>query len=196
MCYLQNTPRTKVIFSEIFIAFLIQTNNQKMSKKIIEFYEGTPQVFAEFYTLDDGTKHGEYKEYYENGKLFQRVNYVNGMVDGICEDYSIQGHLFTRSNFKNGKIHGQTQKFYPDGKVNMSTMFNEGTFHGLSTFYDSCGNKTHEFFHENNNELWQKDYYPNGQIKKERIHKRFALDKLRAWKEDGTEIKFPRLMSC
>ena len=56
---------------------------------------------------DKGERHGPWEEYYSNGKLYWRKNYVNGKLHGLYECYWFNGNLDYKVNYVNGKGHGE-----------------------------------------------------------------------------------------
>ena len=55
---------------------------------------------------DKGEQHGPWEEYYSNGKLWYKENYVNGKLHGLHEKYYSNGNLDYKENYVNGKLHG------------------------------------------------------------------------------------------
>ena len=47
----------------------------------------------------NGKKHGLREKYYSNGKLNYIVNYVNGNFYGLSEDYNYEGNLLRKQFF-------------------------------------------------------------------------------------------------
>jgi antitoxin component YwqK of YwqJK toxin-antitoxin module len=50
----------------------------------------------------DGRKQGYWEDYYDNGKLWSKGSYVNGLRDGYWEYYDINGGIWLKGNFING----------------------------------------------------------------------------------------------
>ena len=48
-----------------------------------------------------GKKNGILKSYYENGQLFQEVNYIDGQKNGIYKLYHYNGQLWKEINYIN-----------------------------------------------------------------------------------------------
>ena len=66
---------------------------------------------------ENGEKHGPW-EYYSNGNLWYKENYINGKKHGICEDYYYKGQLSLKFNVINGKRYGLSE-YYSYGKLNI-----------------------------------------------------------------------------
>lgn len=71
---------------------------------------------------DKGEPHGPWK-YYHNGKLWYKVNYINGKINGLCEDYYFKGQLSLKFNVINGNRHGICEEYWENGKLNIKEYF-------------------------------------------------------------------------
>ena len=56
--------------------------------------------------LKAGKRHGYWEEFHEDGSLYSKVNYIDGIPDGLTETFYSSGQLKIRYHFKNGKIEG------------------------------------------------------------------------------------------
>lgn len=55
---------------------------------------------------DKGEKHGPWEEYYSNGNLYYKENYINGKLHGLREYYRANEKPMYKVNYVNGKRHG------------------------------------------------------------------------------------------
>ena len=62
-------------------------------------------------------KGGIYEVWYENGQLWFRANYKNGVIDGLCERWYKNGQLECRENYKNGLGDGVHERWKPNGEL-------------------------------------------------------------------------------
>jgi antitoxin component YwqK of YwqJK toxin-antitoxin module len=60
-------------------------------------------------------KNGETKEYYSNGSLCIKCNYINGVKDGDCLQYYENGKIFISSTYINGKLEGEVRVYSENG---------------------------------------------------------------------------------
>ena len=60
---------------------------------------------------ENGLKEGPWEEYHDNGKLWYKVNYVNGNFHGLSEWYDSNGKLWYKVNYVNGKRHGFYERY-------------------------------------------------------------------------------------
>ena len=63
-------------------------------------------------TIKNGQIDGEFKEYYENGKLYIIGKYVNGMKQEIWKTYSETGKLWIKDEYKDDKLNDEHYKNY------------------------------------------------------------------------------------
>ena len=80
----------------------------------------------DYYEDDNGLIQGEYKDYYDNGKLCIHCYYKDNILLGIYKRYHDNGNLFNICNYINGNIHGEDKFYKEDGSYNRSEYFNHG----------------------------------------------------------------------
>jgi len=85
-------------FQDFYISGKIQMEGLSL-KKDIEFYDGLVIW------------------YYENGTIFQKVNYFNGYLYGKRLIYYKNGKLKQSLFYKRGRKNKQGKEFYPDGRL-------------------------------------------------------------------------------
>jgi len=68
------------------------------------------------YHYKNGQLHGEYKEYFDSGKLKATGTYENGKKVGIWESYHVDGGKMTLERYKNGIRHGWCIAYTKSGK--------------------------------------------------------------------------------
>ena len=70
--------------------------------------------------------HGPYEMFYENGRLSERGNYINGEPVGLYETFYPNGQLFLRGNYINGKRDGLWEWFHEDGNLTKTETYRNG----------------------------------------------------------------------
>jgi antitoxin component YwqK of YwqJK toxin-antitoxin module len=70
--------------------------------KVTRYYESGPVEEIGFYN-SLGEKNGEWKRYYEDGKMFATANYRDGIKHGDWKIYNPQGNMITYLKYKKGK---------------------------------------------------------------------------------------------
>ena len=68
----------------------------------------------DYYIDDNELKQGEYKSYYDNGKLFIHKYYKDDKLHGLYKHYYTNGNLCNVCNMVNGKIHGEDKYYNED----------------------------------------------------------------------------------
>lgn len=126
----------------LFILFILSLFFITACDKVEETYYVNGQLHEKKIYKSDN--HIIYKEYYENGTLKSKVNFINGKQNGILKSYFPNGKLQTISEFSDGKQNGVFKEFFINGKLAMyATLENDTT-----TYYqefDSLGNKIESY---------------------------------------------------
>ena len=66
---------------------------------------------------EEGQKHGVWEEYYSNGNIWYKGNYVNGQKHGLWEWYWFNGKLNYKKNYVNGQLHGLWGWYHSNGNL-------------------------------------------------------------------------------
>ena len=66
---------------------------------------------------DKGEEHGYWEDYWSDGQLYYKGNYINGKKHGSWEEYWDNGQLFSKGNYINGKQHGYWEYYYRNGQL-------------------------------------------------------------------------------
>jgi len=64
--------------------------------------------------------------FYENGRLSERGNYIDGEPGGLYETFYPNGQLFLRANYINGKRDGLWEWFDEDGNLTETRTYRNG----------------------------------------------------------------------
>ncbi len=87
----------------------------------------------------DGVKNGIYEVYNSNNILLLKTNYKNDLKDGNYLLYYDDGILKCKTCFKNNKINGNKVNYYKDGKIEEIGNYVEDLLHGEYKKYDTNG---------------------------------------------------------
>lgn len=87
---------------------------QSTIKKIFTYWQ-INTVKEEYFVNEQGNKHGEYKMYYTNGKLYKKCRYVNGILHGNYKTWYYDGTPWSTGKLVNGELHGEYKTWYSDG---------------------------------------------------------------------------------
>lgn len=98
-------------------------------------YYGDGSIRSEV-PVKDGKRHGEAREYYENGKLAATIEYAYDQKNGTSKWYYQDGILYQQAVFVNNKKHGLEKKYYNTGELMAVLKWKEGeTLPGLMEFH-------------------------------------------------------------
>ena len=83
------------------------------------------------YRMRFDKKDGEYKRWFDNGKLSDIENYKEGMLDGEYKTwYSNDDQLYIQTSYTKGKIEGEYKSWYPNGQYQIQTNYVKGKIEG------------------------------------------------------------------
>jgi len=105
--------------------------------------------------------HGLVKWYYENGNVFQEVNYKNGVLFGDRKVYFENGTLKNETAYKNGKMDGGWKEYFENGKMKESGSFEKGEKEGLWKMFYENGKIKEEgnYVFDRKVDIWKVHYY-------------------------------------
>lgn len=61
---------------------------------------------------ENGKEHGEFKDFYPNGKEKLIINFVNGDLQGMERSYDIDGNLIIKKTYEKSKLHGEVLEYH------------------------------------------------------------------------------------
>jgi antitoxin component YwqK of YwqJK toxin-antitoxin module len=74
----------------------------------------------------EGRKQGYWEEYWDNGALDRKGNYINGEKEGYWEIYYIDGELYSKGNYKNSLYNGEWFYYDYHGRLEYKTLYKNG----------------------------------------------------------------------
>ena len=152
-------------------------------------------------TYRKGKLHGSYKTYYENGKIeadlhynqdelyglqiyysyydggsFEKINYKNGVKDGVYEYYDENNNLVEKGTFRDGKMDGTWDVYYANGELKgvlrSRNFYKNDLIDGVSTQYWDADQVYCQSHYENGLKHGPyKKYDLNGQIIDKGVYK-------------------------
>lgn len=92
-------------------------------------------------TNADGTatKHGVFENFYDNGQMKSRVEYVEGKENGMMTTWQNDGKLISTLSYKDGQLHGICTYFNTDGVKMSSGTYRDGKENGVFTLFYPSG---------------------------------------------------------
>ena len=89
----------------------------------------------------NGLKFGLWSDYYNNGRLRKKENYMNGVLDGLCERHNEFGYIEYEGEYCMGQKHGHWRIYeYREDNFRRSFLKREGSYyfgneHGMWKIY-------------------------------------------------------------
>jgi len=128
----------------------------------------------------DNKKNGLWIEYYCNGNLKNKIQYVNGRPDGYCIIYHENGKIQEEGQWssKLNRWVGKYRLYYENGQVQHEFNFNQnGKREGPAKYYYENGQLAIEGNFINGQETGVfKEYYENGDLKAEKTFNNGQVD--------------------
>ena len=117
-----------------FYSFGYQIDENFTGQVIKKYKDGQVKSIENF---KNGKLNGEFKEFFENGSLFQVGTFKNGDMKNIKVFYE-NGNLKFEQNLKDRK--GKYRGYYPNGKLEAEGEVFQGDEIGLWKYYNEEGN--------------------------------------------------------
>lgn len=117
-----------------FYSFGYQIDENFAGQVIKKYKNGQVKSIENF---KNGKLNGEFKEFFENGSLFQIGTFKNGDMKNIKVFYE-NGNLKFEQNLKDRK--GKYRGYYPNGKLEVEGEVFQGDEIGLWKYYNEEGN--------------------------------------------------------
>ena len=117
-----------------FYSFGYQIDENFIGQVIKKYKDGQVKSIENF---KNGKLNGEFKEFFENGSLFQVGTFKNGDMKNIKVFYE-NGNLKFEQNLKDRK--GKYRGYYPNGMLEVEGEVFQGDEIGLWKYYNEEGN--------------------------------------------------------
>jgi antitoxin component YwqK of YwqJK toxin-antitoxin module len=159
----------------------------KRYKTIIidEKYEDTYMI-AKF---EIGYAVGKAIEYYIDGKVASKMNYVHGRKDGKGVSYFPSGKIFKKGEWKRDRMNGKCVEYYSSGRIKKEGVFKDGRL-VKGRYCDYNGYCSVGTFDHNEKGGSFKVYYPDGKLFEIATYKRDRKDgPVKIFHENG-KVKF------
>ena len=69
---------------------------------------------------------GSTLSYHSNGQLESRIEYKDGLKDGLSETFIENGQILTSKNYKDGQKNGLVNSFYQNGSLSERENYKDG----------------------------------------------------------------------
>ena len=117
-----------------FYSFAYQIDENFTGQVIKKYKSGQVKSIENF---KNGKFNGEFKEFFENGSLFQIGTFKNGDMENVKAFYE-NGNLKFKQNLKDRK--GKYRGYYPNGMLEVEGEVFQGDEIGLWKYYNEEGN--------------------------------------------------------
>ena len=130
--------------------YAIQYKNGKMNGSYTYYWEETKHKSKEGH-YKDNLKHGSWKDFAQNGKVFAQGKYAYDKKQGKWTFYNVQEVKVREQNFKDDVAEGKFTEYYENGKKHYTGAFKNRLKEGTWTYWKPNG------------EVYQVIRYSNGQ---------------------------------
>lgn len=157
------------------IAFAVSVNAQRVEKELYDY--GIRTHYEYQVNNKTGEKNGYYKEYNEDGTLYETGTYKNGKQEGAWTKYFLKGYgIYISSNYIDGKLNGEYKVYEVSRQTMTRYLFQDQVYKdGIlmkSKAYNSAGRLTSEFDREKNIDIeWFADGSPSKETKRGKLYK-------------------------
>jgi hypothetical protein len=83
-------------------------------------------MFKTIYTTFRGNRHGDFKQWNDNGQLIYYLHYIRGKKHGEHKIWYDNGQLCINAYYVNDKFHGRYEYIAEDGQVRRSCIYVDG----------------------------------------------------------------------
>lgn len=139
------------------------TGNEEVKK-----YNDKGKLLATGYKSADGKATGEWKFYYESGKLKEVGIFKDGKEMGECKFYYENGKTKATGNYKNGLREGEWKTYFENGNSDLILNYKDGKLVGEGkTYYQSGKLSSIVNYSPDGKYFDEKLYYENGNLESE-----------------------------
>lgn len=100
--------------------------NAKSYNEINYSYHKNGEIYEKYYLNDDGDKYGEYTSYDTSGKLFTKYYYLENIIHGNFEQYFPNGKVEISCSYNNGKYNDKYIEYNIDQTIKKEITFIDG----------------------------------------------------------------------
>ena len=164
-----------------------EVNNEKPFTGITLSYHPNGQIESRI-EYKNGLKDGLSEIIKENGQILKLANYEENLLHGLTEEFHGNGQLKVKAIFKNGFIDGLVEHFYQDGALELRENYKDGKKNGLVEFYYKDGTpKSIENYKDGQYDGLVEHFYQDGALELRENYKDGQYDGLvEFYYKDGT----------
>jgi len=123
-------------------------------------------IMEEYTVNKEQKKNGEYKLYFENGKVKETATYQNDQLIGVRTMYYENGNIETEENYTEPNVlNGEYKTYYDNGQLKLVKIYKNNAIQGtLKVFYPTGKIKEEVTMVDNNENGPFVEYFENGQV--------------------------------
>ncbi|MDC1064416.1 hypothetical protein OAP98_00235 [Flavobacteriaceae bacterium] len=139
--------------------------------ELVEYFDDEKTQLKERIDYKEGLKDGLSEEYNKNGQLEESVTYKEGEEEEeVKYTYHVNGQLFSKGTYKDGNLDGLYEEYYVNGQLFSKGTYKDGKEDGQWESYHENGQLRSRGTFKDGNEDGQWEYYDeNGKITDRRI---------------------------
>jgi antitoxin component YwqK of YwqJK toxin-antitoxin module len=80
---------------------------------------------------ENNQRTGYWEEYWDNGYISSKGNYINGKKEGYWEEYYYYGNLAWKVNYLNGLEEGYWERYWPNGNLESKGNYINGIYYEI-----------------------------------------------------------------
>lgn len=122
--------------------------------------------------IEDYSKQGMFKDYYENGRISEEWPFKDGKIEGWRRHYDENGNLTEEVFYRNSVANGLSREYHPNGRVKVERRYADGEPDGGLQEFDENGKLLRKCRYVNgklNGPAWE--YFSNGVAQAEMVFK-------------------------
>jgi antitoxin component YwqK of YwqJK toxin-antitoxin module len=104
------------------------TNLEEVCSSGIHYFLNLKSAF--YYCLETENINGEYLNWYDNGQMYEKCNYVDGKMNGEYLEWYSNGQMMIKGNYVDGKINGELLKWHSNGQIFVKCNYVDGKRNG------------------------------------------------------------------
>jgi antitoxin component YwqK of YwqJK toxin-antitoxin module len=163
MIHKEGSEEVKVTFyhpNEFIAAEGVYINQKKVGKwRLYSQHTNNYLICEEFYKND--LRNGLSTKFYKDGKIAEKISYVDDVKQGEWLQYYVTGKLCIRGNYVDGKLHGAFDVLFANGLPEYIGQYSNDVRDGIWKVYKEDGSLEHEMVYKlgvlNDPELAQKE---------------------------------------
>jgi antitoxin component YwqK of YwqJK toxin-antitoxin module len=114
--------------------------------------------------FDDGYRHGEESEHYQDGKPVRKCHYEHGKKKGLEYIWYANGREKSVTNFVNNLPEGQSHHWDTNGLKTLTSVFTNGVLLSHQSFHSNGKPKRQSIFADGHLNGLSQQWYENGQL--------------------------------